>query len=250
MKTNASFPTIRTHWATMLLVTAAASALTIGARAASQPCVLFDDLSGDAVQSDGGDQNSPYCNAPKKNVTVGFSNDGHSSLDTNSSNRTGVGRSVFIDFGVPITVIDRVGVNWTFQTTDQLEAAGVKHDASLVLGGFQDNFNMLTMTLNEQRLDVNLTINLCLHFPGQSQEVPIFIKLAPEVLGNYRQCEISDPVKVTCISVDAAGKANAWRVDTQDPNNRACVSQDPFGHLLTDLTIGLRNLSFGFTVTK
>ena len=58
------------------------------------------------------------------------------------------------------------------------------------------------------------------------------------------------PVSVTCTAVDGSGNPTGWYVETQDPDNRACVSQYPFGHTEDDLSIGLRNLSFGFTVTR
>jgi hypothetical protein len=161
-----------------------------------------------------------------------------------------VGRSLYIDFGEPIVIEDLNGDLWPFQTTADLDVDGILHDVGLNVGAFQDNFNMLTMELDDVRTDVNLWFNLFLHFEGQRQEVPIFVKMAPNILDNDRQCEISDSVAVVCIGVDSAGNANAWRVETQDPYNEACVSQDPFGHDLDDLTVGTRNFRFGFTVTR
>lgn len=157
-----------------------------------------------------------------------------------------------MDFGAPIEVIDANGDSWVFQTTDELEALDpdITHDVNLYVGAFQDNFNMLTMTDGEERYDVNLTFNLTIHFPGRNNDAGVFVKLAPSVLDNDRQCEVSDPVQVTCTAVDGSGNPIEWYVETQDPYNWACVSQDPFGHTENDLTIGLRNLSFGFTVTR
>ncbi len=242
MKTNQPFPSTRTHWATTLLVAAAVtlqfSAIDLFGGTKSQPCVLFDDLPGDSVQSDVGDGHSPYCNAR-------FSNDGHLEFDSN----------LFIGFGRQITVKDPNNptiVLAVFQTTDQLEAAGITHSAKLMVASHQSNFNMLTMALDEVRTDVNLMISLFLKFPDRRQAVPIYIKLAPEVvdsIGPGDQCNDSNPVMVTCISA-AAGKANGWRVDTQDPDNKACVSQNVIGHFCNELTIGCLNLSFGFIVTK
>lgn len=208
-------------------------------------CITFDDLAGDSVRGDGG---GSYCHDPKGNVLLSFSNDGHLGLDT-EVNKKG-GRSIYVDFGFPVQVVDAKGKVWEFQTTDELDAAGIKHDVNLFVGPFQDNFDMLAMTENEVRADVNLWFNLSIQFPGKNNTVAVFVKMAPTVLDNDRQCEISDPVKVTCTTVDGSGAPIEWHVETQDPYNLACVSQDPFGHMEDDLSIGLLGMSFGFTVTR
>jgi len=245
-----------------------------GGEEAGPHCIIFDDV-GDSVQSDDG---TPYCHDPKAKITVEFTQDGHLGLDTNSSNKTNVGRDLYIDFGEQITVTSpRTGEWVTFTTTDEI-STDYKPDASLSVGGWQDNFNFLTMNMGEERNDINLCITLMLHFPNDRQETPVFIKLAPTSLDNGRHCLDSDPVLVRCVGTDANGNANQWRIETgldndgdgrlnEDPidgidndddgstdedfvDGRACVSQDPFGLYEDDLTIGIRLLSFGMTVTS
>lgn len=218
-----------------------------GGSDSSVASVTFDDAAGQTVQSDGA---GPYYHDPKHNVTVSFSQDGHLSLDTNSSNKPGAGRSLYVDFGQPIHVVDGEGNPYDFQTTADLDVLSIEHDVNLDVGAFQDNFNMLTMTEGEIRSDINLWFNLFLHFPGKNNYATVFVKLAPEVLDNGRQCEASDPVRVICTAVDASGNPIEWYVTTEDPDNYACVDTDPWGHTVGDLNIGLRNLSFGFTVTR
>lgn len=240
------------------------------------PCIIFDDNVGDSVQSDDG---TPYCHDPKAKITVEFTQDGHLGLDTNSSNKTNVGRELYIDFGEPITVTSpRTGEWVTFTRTDEI-FTDYKPDASLSVGGWQDNFNFLTMNMGEERNDINMGINLMLHFPNDRMETPVFIKLWPIPLDNGRHCYDSDPVVVRCVGTDANGNANQWRIETgldndedgklnedpidgidndgdgridEDPidHGRACVSQDPFGLYEDDLTIGIHLLSFGMTVTS
>lgn len=210
------------------------------------PCLTFDNLAGDTVQSDAA---GSYCNDPQNNVTATFTTDGHFSLDTEQSRKGG--RSLAVDFGSPVVLLDRNNYIWEFQSTAELDAAGITHDFNLYVGAFQNNFNMLTMALGETRADVNLNFTLTIHLPGRNNDAVLFVKMAPEILDNDRQCEISDAVRVTCTAVDGAGNPIEWYVETQDPNNLACVSQEPFGHTEPDLyPNGLRNLSFGFTVTK
>jgi hypothetical protein len=247
-----------------------------GGEEAGPPCIIFDDVVGDSVQSDDG---TPYCHDPKAKITVEFTQDGHLRLDTNSSNKTNVGRELYIDFGEPITVTSpRTGEWVTFTTTDEI-STDCKPDASLSVGGWQDNFNFLTMSMDEERNDINMGINLMLHFPNDRQETPVFIKLWPIPLDNGRHCYDSDPVLVRCVGTDANGDANLWRIETQEfdhdgdgslnedpiddidndedgqidedpPGARACVSQYPFGLYEDDLSIGIRLLSFGMTVTS
>ncbi len=246
-----------------------------GGEEAGPPCIIFDDV-GDSVQSDDG---TPYCHDPKTKITVEFTQDGHLGLDTNSSNKTDVGRGLYIDFGEPITITSpRTGEWVTFTTTDEI-STDYKPDASLSVGGWQDNFNFLTMNMGEERNDINMGINLLLHFPNDRQETPVFIKLWPIPLDNGRHCYDSDPVVVRCVGTDANGDANLWRIETQEfdhdgdgslnedpiddidndedgqidedpPGARACVSQYPFGLYEDDLTIGIHLLSFGMTVTS
>jgi len=210
-------------------------------------CVEFDDFPEHSLQSDG---DGGYCHDQKNKVSVTFTNDGHLIFDPNASAKTNTGRRFFVDFGTPISIVDSEGVEWEFQTTDELESLGIDYDINLQLGAFQDDFNMLEMILNEERTDINLTMTMAMQFPGQQQGAVVFIKLAPSVLDNGRHCEASDSVSVTCTAVDASDNPIAWRVETRDPDNDGCVSQDPFGLELGDLMIGLRNLSFAFTVTK
>jgi len=66
-----------------------------GGGGGDQPCVTFDDLARDDVRSDDG---TPYCHNKKENITVKFSHDGHLKLNTNSTDKAGNGRGIFIDF--------------------------------------------------------------------------------------------------------------------------------------------------------
>jgi hypothetical protein len=254
MKTNTHTLLRHPRRTSALLIAVMVLTLSVGAQAGkkgggsgSPLCVTLDDQPGDTVRSDG---SGTYCNNRSANVEVSLSTDGHLTVDTNNSNKTGAGRSLFYDFGQPISVVDGGGNVWTFQTTAQLDALGIKHDAGFFVGAFQDNFNLETMTLGEVRTDINVVLRLFVHFPGQRQETSIWIKLAPVVLDNNRQCEISDAARVTCTQVDATGSPTEWRVETQDPDNLACVSQDPYGHELNELSVGLIPMSFGVTVTR
>ena len=210
------------------------------------PCVTFDDAAGHKIQSDNG---TPYCDNKSAKVAVGLSQDGHFSLDTNSSNKTGVGRSLSIDFGTPITVTDTTGTfTVTFTDTDELETllpeGPIIHDAAMHIGPWQDSFNMFSMAVGGSE-DVNLVLNLFLHFPGVKLQTPVFIKLAPNPVGNGRFCAESDPVTITCDSLDVNGDCNAWTVTTAI-GAQACVSEQPFG----TNTLGLHTLPTGMTITS
>lgn len=238
-------------------------------------CALFDDLPGDSVQSDGA---GSYCDGSPRTLAVEFSNDGHFGFDTNTSNRPGTARNLFFDFGAPISILDRAANVWTFATTDDLDDAGVPYDVNFTVGAWQE-INMLTMQPGDSDTHVNLMIYLHVYFPGDKGSTPVFIKLAPEPLSNDRQCEASDPVAVTYLGVDPETGLRVWRVETMEfdddgdgsfnedpidgidndgdgatdedaPGNKTAVSQDPYGHSVEQLTVGIRNFNFGFFVTQ
>ena len=245
-----------------------------------QPCVIFDDVLGDNVQSDWlvigampGD--NPYCHKQKLKIKVEItSNTGHLTLDTNNTDKAGAGRSLFIDFGEEITILDSEGVAFMFRTTDELDTMGIDHDGNLVVGKGQD-FDMLNMGVGETRHDVNLAMALRLKFPEKRQGALVLIKLAPVPLENNRHCPGSDPVAVTFNGVNDDGLLE-WRIETIDidhdgdgsvdedpldgidndgdgltdedpPGGFACVTQNPFAS--QEVTVGFLPFSFGITVT-
>ncbi|MHC4403068.1 MAG: hypothetical protein ACYTG0_25685 [Planctomycetota bacterium] len=179
----------------------------------------------------------PYYEDRPARTGVSFTNDGHLQLNTRTSNKLGEGRSLFIDFGRPITIVDTTGELWTFQTTDDLLSESFQHDANLWVGAGQDNFNMFLMTMGEIREDVNLTITLLLHSPNAPKtEVPVFIKLAPEPVPNDRHCLASDSVSVECTGLDSSGVANEWRVTTPevDDDGDGLFNEDPIDGINND----------------
>ena len=244
-----------------------------GGDTAAAPCVLFDDLEGDDIGSDGA---GSYCNDKSVKTEVTFTNDGHLLFDTNTSNKTGAGRSLFIDFGTPITVTDTKGQPRTFQSTADLVDMGADPDVNMQLGAFQGNFDMLSMAVGETRSDVNLHIALFMHFPGQRQETGVRIALSPTPVENDRHCPGGDPVAVTYLGLNDDGLM-VWRImpgdgdndldgqigedalDGVDNDNDGLIDEDPPGgglacvtqnHFAGDeVTVGFLPFQFGFTVT-
>ena len=170
-------------------------------------CVTFDDSPDDAVGSDG---LGPYCDDRRAKIEAVITGSGHVRLDTNTSNRTGAGRSLRIDFCRPITLVSADEI--TFQSTDELD---FPHDADVVVGPFNDNVDLFDMAVGETRTDITLWITLLLHPPGHRQEIGLFIRFDPQDL--RRGCPDSSFVSVTRDS------AETWTIDTLDAV--ACVGE-------------------------
>ncbi len=241
-----------------------------GGETGSAACVVFDDIPGDHLQSDDG---TPYCHDRGANVKVSFTSDGHLQFETKDSAKK-AGRSLFINFGAPITIIDSQGDPLTFQTTDDLDNADAEHDVNMTVGGWQDDFNMLGMLPGETRTDVNLQSRLFIRLPGQ-RSGSVRIVLAPVPITNERHCPDSDSVVVTFLGDPDNDGLVEWRIepafdddldgsfnedpmdgvdndgdgltDEDPPVGLACVTQNEFFE--QEVTVGFLPVQFGFTLS-
>lgn len=193
-------------------------------------CVTFDDFQSDRVQSD---LLGPYCHSKKDKIQAVIGQRGHLKLDTNSSNKTGVGRSLFVDFSngpgpVPVTVGGESPGGLDFSSTDDLDAQGIAHDASMSVGVFRTDIDLRTMRMADPpRTDVNLRIALFLHPPNSNQEVGVFIRFDPGNLQRSCPPGPSSFVSVACVEEDAEGSCIVWTIDALD--DIACVGLEGGG---------------------
>ncbi|MCH7592245.1 MAG: hypothetical protein IH989_05655 [Planctomycetes bacterium] len=242
-----------------------------GGDKANQPCVIFDDLLYDSVQSDDG---TPYCDSKKAKVSVKIGRGGHLRLGTNSSAKAGQGRGLFVDFGTAVTLAPGTVNEMVIQTTDDAlgNALVIAVSAGVHVGEKQDDFDFFNMPTGFED-NVNLAIRVLFSFTDGSSD-SLLIRLAPTPgsdldPGADRNCPSSDSVSVTDLGIDSATGLHTWTVVTQPVVSDACISRSgecEFGEtddtgqtcLLSDvdpdgpdfsLDPGHIALSFGFTVT-
>ena len=140
-----------------------------GGDKANQPCVIFDDLLGDSVQSDDG---TPYCDSKKAKVSVKIGRGGHLRLATNSSAKAGEGRrGLFVDFGTAVTLAPDTVNEMVIQTTD--DALGnplvIAVSAGVHVGEKQDDFDFFNMPTGFDD-EVNLAIRVLFSFTDGSSD--------------------------------------------------------------------------------
>ena len=147
-----------------------------GGGKANQPCVIFDDLLGDSVQSDNG---TSYCDDKKAKVSVKIGRGGHLRLATNSSAKAGEGRGLFVDFGTAVRLAPDTVNEMVIQTTD--DALGnplvIAVSAGVGVGQKQDDFDFFNMPTGFDD-QVNLVIRVLFSFTDGSSD-SLLIRLAP-----------------------------------------------------------------------
>lgn len=245
---------------------------------ANKPCVIFDDLLGDSVQSDDG---TSYCDSKKAKVSVKIGRGGHLRLGTNSSAKAGAGRGLFVDFGTAVTLAPDTVNEMVIQTTDQAleNPLVIAVSAEVGVGMGQDDFDLFNMPTGIDN-EVNLVIRVFFSFKDGSGD-SLLIRLRPtpgsdQDPGAGRNCPSSDSVTVTDLGIDETG-LRTWTVVTNPVVSGACISRSgecEFGEtddtgetcLLSDVdpdgqdfcSSGCPNfgldpghiaLSFGFTIT-
>ena len=242
-----------------------------GGDKANQPCVIFDDLLYDSVQSDDG---TPYCDSKKAKVSVKIGRGGHLRLGTNSSAKAGAGRGLFVDFGTAVTLAPGTANQMTIQTTDEAldDTRVLAVSAGVGVGVGQDDFDFFNMPTGFDD-EVNLVIRVLFSFTDGSGD-SLLIRLRPTPgseldPGADRNCPSSDSVTVTDLGTPDPDGLRKWRVETQPVVFGACISRSgecEFGEtddtgetcILSDvdpdgpdfgLDPGHIALSFSFTVT-
>lgn len=244
-----------------------------GGKTTVPTCVQFDD--GGSVMGDkvGDLDNAPYCHNKKDKITVEFSNalsfGGHLHLQTNSTDKAGNGRGIFIDFGTPVTLNNGMEITTTdelFEEDKKDRVLGVS--ANLRVGAHQE-FDFLNMVEDDPNEYVNLRIRVLFYFTDGSRD-SLLIRLDPDGPDDgtgTRTCPSSDPVTVTYDGI--VGELRTWRVETQtwvEGSKGACLSRsggcgDSGDNCLLFEVVGTNPvtgdllesghiaLSFGFTVT-
>ena len=214
----------------------------------------FDDIQGDLG-------NAPYQHDKKAKVSVTFSSTPqHLTLKTNSSAKVGVGRSLVVDFGTPVTLAPGTANEMAVSSTSEALASGkvTAIEGNLHVGAFQDSFDFYNMTVNAPDYNVNLSLRLFIYFTDGSND-SLLIRLAPNVIDNNRHSPSSDDVTVTLIDDGTTSGVRKWTVATQPVVGGASISRSGEGEFLdanllwdvqgTGLQPGHIALSFGFTVT-
>jgi hypothetical protein len=199
------------------------------------PCVSFDDLVGDSVQSDGQDpygpdKGLPYCDDKQAKVGVSFTNDGHLLLDTRSSAKIGTGRSFFVDFGTDVVLAPGTPNEMTIQTTEDAlsDPRTFAVSGHVAVGAFQgEAFDFFNMVEGVPESDVNLYIRVRFDFTDKGYD-RFLLRLAPVPLGNGRDCPSSDPVSVTYLGINDETGFQEWIITTEvDNDGDSSIDEDP-----------------------
>ena len=227
-------------------------------------CVLFDDLPGDSVQSDdcpdGQSDCSAYCSNKDAKIDVNFSSFGDLALNTNSRDKAGQGRGIFVDFGTDVTLAPGTDNEVTISATDELPE-DILVRATITVGMWQDSVDFFAMGEGESNTLVNLTLRVRFYFPD-GERGSLLIRLSPDPLDNGRECPGSSPVRVTRID------AGSWYVTTDldgvggtdpgaaTPEGWGCISRGGAGESGAARLCDNEpdepcdvNLQIGFTVT-
>ena len=215
-----------------------------------QPCVIFDDVVGQSVTSDGG----PYCHNKKDKIGVGLSQSpSHLRLETNASGKSGAGREMFVDFGADVELSNGDVITTTAENPSGSISA---IHGTVFVGDGQDDVDLFNMGLNDPNENVNLGIRVHFSFTDGSSD-GLLIRFVPNARDNGRDCPSSDPVTVTYVGIESG--LHKWRVATQDTVNGACISRSGEGefgetNLLMSVDNGVQEpghiaLDFSFTIT-